>query len=69
MPFSETIRIALNALRTNKLRSVLTILGVTIGVFSGDRRDDGAERDPGIDRVGPQFPRQQPVPVRRNIRS
>jgi putative ABC transport system permease protein len=34
MPFSETIRIALSALRTNKLRSVLTILGVTIGVFS-----------------------------------
>jgi putative ABC transport system permease protein len=34
MPFSETIRIALAALRTNKLRSALTILGVTIGVFS-----------------------------------
>src|SRR3989337_1558419 len=34
MPFSETIRIALSALRTNKLRSSLTILGVTIGVFS-----------------------------------
>ena len=34
MAFAETIRIALNALRTNKLRSVLTILGVTIGVFS-----------------------------------
>jgi putative ABC transport system permease protein len=34
MPFSETIRIALSALRTNKLRSALTILGVTIGVFS-----------------------------------
>ncbi len=34
MPFVEIVRIALNALRTNKLRSVLTILGVTIGVFS-----------------------------------
>ena len=34
MPLSETIRIALTALRTNKLRSLLTILGVTIGVFS-----------------------------------
>jgi len=34
MPFSETIRIALTALRANKLRSALTILGVTIGVFS-----------------------------------
>jgi putative ABC transport system permease protein len=34
MPFSETIRLALNALRTNKLRSALTVLGVTIGVFS-----------------------------------
>jgi putative ABC transport system permease protein len=34
MPFSETLRLALSALRTNKLRSALTILGVTIGVFS-----------------------------------
>jgi putative ABC transport system permease protein len=34
MPFSETIRLALSSLRTNKLRSALTILGVTIGVFS-----------------------------------
>ena len=34
MHFSETIRMALTALRTNKLRSSLTILGVTIGVFS-----------------------------------
>jgi putative ABC transport system permease protein len=34
MPFSEILRLALSALRTNKLRSALTILGVTIGVFS-----------------------------------
>ena len=34
MHLSETFRMALLALRTNKLRSVLTILGVTIGVFS-----------------------------------
>jgi putative ABC transport system permease protein len=34
MPFSEIIRIALGSLKTNKLRSALTILGVTIGVFS-----------------------------------
>jgi putative ABC transport system permease protein len=34
MPFSETLRLALSALRTNKLRSALTVLGVTIGVFS-----------------------------------
>src|SRR5205823_13511023 len=31
---SETARIALTALRTNKLRSALTMLGVAIGVFS-----------------------------------
>jgi len=31
---NETIRIALTALRANKLRSVLTMLGVAIGVFS-----------------------------------
>ncbi|HEX9984086.1 MAG TPA: ABC transporter permease [Thermoanaerobaculia bacterium] len=34
MQLSETFRISLNALRTNKLRSALTIVGVTIGVFS-----------------------------------
>jgi putative ABC transport system permease protein len=34
MAFSEIIRLSLTALRTNKLRSILTILGVTIGVFS-----------------------------------
>ena len=31
---SETVRIALTALKTNKLRSGLTMLGVAIGVFS-----------------------------------
>src|SRR5437870_4780727 len=31
---SESARIALTALRTNKLRSILTMLGVAIGVFS-----------------------------------
>jgi putative ABC transport system permease protein len=34
MSFTEILRISLIALRTNKLRSALTILGVTIGVFS-----------------------------------
>ncbi|HUR80709.1 MAG TPA: ABC transporter permease [Thermoanaerobaculia bacterium] len=34
MPLNEIFRLSLTALRTNKLRSALTILGVTIGVFS-----------------------------------
>jgi putative ABC transport system permease protein len=34
MNFQEIFRMALNALKTNKLRSILTMLGVTIGVFS-----------------------------------
>src|ERR1051325_3618186 len=34
MSLRETIRMALGALRTNKLRSALTMIGVAIGVFS-----------------------------------
>ncbi len=34
MAFAEIIRMALGALKTNRLRSILTMLGVTIGVFS-----------------------------------
>jgi putative ABC transport system permease protein len=34
MNFSEIFRMAVTAVRTNKLRSILTMLGVTIGVFS-----------------------------------
>src|SRR6266550_6121815 len=34
MNFHEVIRMAFGALRTNKLRSILTMLGVAIGVFS-----------------------------------
>jgi len=34
MPFSEAARIALGALRANKLRSFLTVLGILIGVSS-----------------------------------
>ncbi|MDQ8148145.1 MAG: ABC transporter permease, partial [Gemmatimonadota bacterium] len=32
MDFAETIRVALGALRANKLRSLLTMLGIVIGV-------------------------------------
>ncbi len=34
MPFLEIIRIALSSLGVNKLRSILTMTGITIGVFS-----------------------------------
>jgi len=34
MPFSEAIQIALDSLKTNKLRSFLTVLGILIGVSS-----------------------------------
>jgi putative ABC transport system permease protein len=34
MNFSEIVRMALTGLRTNRMRSILTMLGVTIGVFS-----------------------------------
>ena len=34
MPFSETVRLALESLRANKLRSALTLVGMAIGVFS-----------------------------------
>ncbi|HEY6952822.1 MAG TPA: ABC transporter permease [Bacteroidota bacterium] len=34
MNFSETVKIALTAIRANKLRSVLTLLGIVVGVFS-----------------------------------
>jgi putative ABC transport system permease protein len=34
MQFSEIIKIALTAIRANKLRSTLTLLGVVVGVFS-----------------------------------
>src|SRR4030095_641184 len=34
MLFTETIKMALSSLGVNKLRSSLTMLGITIGVFS-----------------------------------
>ena len=32
--FRESIQMALSAVRTSKLRSVLTLLGIAVGVFS-----------------------------------
>ncbi len=34
MRIAEVIKVALNSLRTNKLRSTLTILGIIVGIFS-----------------------------------
>ncbi|MBN1397023.1 MAG: ABC transporter permease [Bacteroidetes bacterium] len=34
MDFSEIVKLALNAVRSNKLRSALTLLGIIVGVFS-----------------------------------
>jgi len=34
MQFSEIIKLSLNAVRSNKLRSALTLLGIIVGVFS-----------------------------------
>ncbi len=34
MPFAEILSLAFGSLRSNKLRSALTILGITVGVFS-----------------------------------
>jgi len=34
MSFAEIFRMALGALKLNKLRSILTMLGIAVGVFS-----------------------------------
>ena len=43
----EALRIALRALRANRLRSVLTTTGIIIGVVRGDRAGRAGQRDPG----------------------
>jgi putative ABC transport system permease protein len=44
MEFKEAIKLALQSLWQNKLRTVLTLLGVMIGVASCDCRGDSGER-------------------------
>lgn len=34
MLFFESIKLAFNSIRTSKLRSVLTLLGIAVGLFS-----------------------------------
>ncbi|HEY5123759.1 MAG TPA: ABC transporter permease, partial [Ignavibacteria bacterium] len=34
MVLSETIKLSVNTIRENKLRAILTLAGITIGVFS-----------------------------------
>ena len=34
MRFWETVKVALSSLKANKLRSLLTVLGIVIGIFS-----------------------------------
>lgn len=40
---SESFRFAINALRNNKLRTLLSLLGVTIGIFSIDPLNPSVE--------------------------
>lgn len=62
MKFLESIRIAMRALAANKLRSVLTMLGIIIGVgavialMSIGRGVQKYVTDQGISQVGEQSP-------------
>ena len=54
------------ALRTNRLRSFAhACSGRDHRRLLGDRGDDRSQRDRGVDRDRPQFPGQQPLPVRQ----
>jgi hypothetical protein len=63
-PHGEIIRMARNALKTNKLRSGLTMLGVTIGVFSVIGVMTALSVIQTSIEIRPQLPRQQHLSVR-----
>ena len=56
----QSVRIAVRALRVNKLRSALTMLGIIIGVARGHRHGRRRRRGPGPRRRADPEPRLEP---------